>query len=143
MTVSQAFKMCRVGEYNLSHASLTSREALAALRRLPVDNPALHAALTQTSTTVDVAGPVPAGEEDLFQDTDVYDDCDIPLDVVASHLASGSSAVPELFSVGENGSLTRAGDAEKSDTEGNNGAAVVMGRGLRKKIVAKRYAGPI
>jgi hypothetical protein len=135
--------MCRVGDFNLSQACLTSPEALAALRRLPTDNPTLYATLTQTSTDTDSV--ILASEEDLFGDADVYNNCDVPLDIIAQHITSGGSSVPDLFSVGEDGSLARAGDAEKSDAEGETVAKspAVLGRGQRTRIVAKRYQGPI
>ncbi|KAJ7149283.1 hypothetical protein C8R43DRAFT_828505, partial [Mycena crocata] len=41
--IKKAWEMCRTGtgDFNLSYASLTSPEALALLRNLPKDNPAL------------------------------------------------------------------------------------------------------
>ncbi|KAJ7113746.1 hypothetical protein C8R43DRAFT_826762, partial [Mycena crocata] len=47
--IMKSFEMCRAGEYNLSHASLTSVDALARLRRLPMENPALYAELSQNA----------------------------------------------------------------------------------------------
>ncbi|KAF8135952.1 hypothetical protein K438DRAFT_1997083 [Mycena galopus ATCC 62051] len=138
-TITRAFKMCRVGDFNLSQASLTSAEALAALRHLPTENLTLYAALTQTSADTDSV--TPAGDENLFRDVDVYGDCDLPLDVVAQYITSGGSSVPDLFSVGEDGSLARGDDAEKLDPEGETPA--VLGRVQRKKIAVKCYQAPI
>jgi hypothetical protein len=45
----QAFEMCRVGNWNLSHASLTSPEALAGLRDLRTTNPTLQCAYADAS----------------------------------------------------------------------------------------------
>ncbi|KAJ6618557.1 hypothetical protein B0H10DRAFT_2217522 [Mycena sp. CBHHK59/15] len=99
-TITQAFEMCRVGPWNLSQASLTSPEALAGLRELRTTNPALHAALMQTTGT----DPTPADstadaddDDDPYQELDVYDDCDIPLDVVSGHLLSGRASVAANF----------------------------------------------
>ncbi|KAJ7870626.1 hypothetical protein B0H14DRAFT_3439978 [Mycena olivaceomarginata] len=49
--ITHAFEMCRVGDWNLSHASLTSPEALAGLRELRTTNPALYDALNQSTDT--------------------------------------------------------------------------------------------
>ncbi|KAJ7470873.1 hypothetical protein FB451DRAFT_953720, partial [Mycena latifolia] len=113
--VMKAFEMSGVDDrYNFSQASLTSQDTLARLRRLPHDDPALHAELTQGDL---ITLPSSDVEEEPFLDVDVYDDCDIPLDVVTGLLVSGSSSVTAKFAVGENGGLARAGDAEKSDAE--------------------------
>ncbi|KAJ6558715.1 hypothetical protein B0H10DRAFT_1846509 [Mycena sp. CBHHK59/15] len=146
-TITQAFEMCRVGPWNLSQASLTSPEALAGLRELRTTNPALHAALMQTTGT----DPTPADstanaddDDDPYQELDVYDDCDIPLDVVSGHLLSGRASVAANFAVDAQGGITRSGQAETSDAEPEESdeALVVLGRGQRRKIVARRYQGP-
>jgi hypothetical protein len=132
----QAFEMCRVGKWNRSQASLTSSEALTGLRELRTVNPTLHAALTQEQSADD-------GDDgdDPYPDVDVYDDCDIPLDVVSSHLSLGGSGVAENFSIGEDGGIARSGNAEASDAEEEE--PVILGRGQRKKTVARRYQGPV
>ncbi|KAJ7473132.1 hypothetical protein B0H11DRAFT_1635825, partial [Mycena galericulata] len=133
--VMKAFEMCRAGDYNFSQASLTSPEALERLIRLPDENPDLHAELTKG------VAPAPTSdvEEEPFLSVDVYDDCDIPLDVVSGLLVSGGSSIAENFAVDENGGLTRAGDAEKSDAEAEEAVPAVLGRGQRKKIGNMRY----
>jgi hypothetical protein len=133
--------MCRVGTWNLSHASLTSPEALAGLRELRTTNPALHAALTQTDTIA--ADGNDDGEEDPYSGPDVYDDCDIPLAVVSDHLRSGGSSVSANFSIGDEGGIVRSGNAEVSDAEEESNAPVVLGRGQRRKMPATRYQGPV
>jgi len=81
----QAFEMCRVGNFNCSHDSLTSVEALAALRELPQTNPALHEALLQDRT--ETAGETePEFEDDTCWDGD--DDGDVPVAVVVTHVVS-------------------------------------------------------
>ncbi|KAJ7468435.1 hypothetical protein B0H11DRAFT_1640333, partial [Mycena galericulata] len=80
--IMKAFEMCRAGDYNFSQASLTSPEALERLIRLPDENPVLHAELTQGVAAV----PTSDVEEEPFLNVDVYDDCDIPLDVVSGLL---------------------------------------------------------
>jgi hypothetical protein len=104
--------MCRVGNWNLSQASLTSPEALAGLRELRTTNPTLHAALTQT---IELSEETDNGDgDDPFQGADVYDDCDIPLAVVSDHLLSGGSLAAN-FVVGVEGGITRCGDYSFSD----------------------------
>ncbi|KAJ6529677.1 hypothetical protein B0H19DRAFT_1082786 [Mycena capillaripes] len=117
-------------------ASLTSPEALAALRELRTTNPALHAALAQEQPPTDDGDD----GDDPYPDADVYDDCDIPLEVVSEHLSSGGAGVADNFAVSDDGGITRSGNAEASDAEEE---PVVLGRGQRRKIVARRYQGPI
>ncbi|KAJ7154527.1 hypothetical protein C8R46DRAFT_1041562 [Mycena filopes] len=134
--------MCRIGDYNLSQASLTSPEALGRLRRLRDENPALHAELTQTTPDTSVA-PASEIEEEAFTDVDVHDDSDIPLAVISSLLTSGPASLAAEFAAGPTGGLVRTGDAEQSDTEaGPAPAPVTLGRGQRKKIGTSRYQGP-
>jgi hypothetical protein len=135
--------MCKAGEFNFSHASLTSQEALGRLRRLPEDDPVLHAELMLPSVALPAGDAV---EEEPFLDVDVYDDCDIPLDVL-SDMLHGVSA-PGKYSVDAEGGLTRSGDAERSDAEDDSeseavevapASPVILGRGQRKKTENKRY----
>ncbi|KAJ7812440.1 hypothetical protein B0H14DRAFT_2605758 [Mycena olivaceomarginata] len=70
--------------------------------------------------------------EEAFNEINVYDDCDISLNVV-----------PGLMVSGENGGLARTGDAEKSDAEGEAPPSAPLGRGQRKKIGTSRYQGPL
>ena len=77
--------MCCVGEFNLSHTSLTSAAALSALRELPTTNPALHHTFSlgkTNQTTID--------DEPAFPDDDgcINDGCDIPVNVVQSVVMS-------------------------------------------------------
>ncbi|KAF8179093.1 hypothetical protein K438DRAFT_1604100 [Mycena galopus ATCC 62051] len=89
VTITRAFEMCHVGNWNLSYASLTSPEALAGLRNLRTTNPTLHAALTQTVVTEVTELPVlNSMEEDTYNNQTADDDCDVLLDVVASFLAT-------------------------------------------------------
>ncbi|KAJ6621668.1 hypothetical protein B0H10DRAFT_2187938 [Mycena sp. CBHHK59/15] len=141
--IMKAFEMCKAGEFNFSHASLTSQEALGWLRQLPKDDPVLHAELMLSSV------PLPAGDavkEEPFLNVNVYDDCDIPLDVL-SDMLHGVSA-PGKYSVDAEGGLTCSGDAEKSDAEDDSeseavevalASPVILRRGQRKKTENKRY----
>ena len=95
----------------------------------------LHAALTQDQLADDRDDG-----DDPYLDVEVYDDCDIPFDVVSGHFSSGGSGIADNFSVGDDGGIARSGNAEASDAEDE---PVVLGRGQRKKTAACRYQGPI
>jgi hypothetical protein len=143
--------MCHIGEFNMSQGSLTSPAALAALRSLPKDNPRLYGELSQTTVEKDEA------EDDLIVasagvSSDVgeepysnlfYDDCDVPVDVVVAHIASGSTTVADNFVVAADSGIVRAGNAENSDAEEEAAvfvaAPVNIGRGQCKKFGSKRY----
>ncbi|KAJ6631903.1 hypothetical protein B0H10DRAFT_2206309 [Mycena sp. CBHHK59/15] len=127
-TITRAFEMCRVGNWNLSQPSLMSPEALAGLCNLQTINPALHAALSQTTETDPTSEAPDNGDgDDPYQGADVYDDCDIHLAVVSDHLLSGGSSIADNFAVGENGGTVQSGDAETSDAEEESDAPVVLG----------------
>lgn len=135
----QAFEMCRVGAFNCSHASLTSPEALAALRSLPIDNPALYAELSAGKNTTD--GQISLDDiEDTFLDQN-EDGSDIPTDVVVAHLMSSSGSVPDGFVI-EDGSLVRDGVGEDLEFDEGDDAPPVsesLGRGHRTKTGSRRY----
>jgi hypothetical protein len=72
----------------------------------------------------------------------VYDDCDVPLKVLAAHLVSGSAVIADNFAVTEDGSLVRAGNAENSDAEEETDIAPLdLGRGKRQRIATRRFQG--
>ncbi|KAJ6530632.1 hypothetical protein B0H19DRAFT_1082364 [Mycena capillaripes] len=97
---------------------LPSPEALAGLRDLRTTNPALHAALSQTTETDPTSEAPDNGEgDDPYQVVDVYDDCDIPLAVVSDHLLSGGSSIANNSAVVQNGGIVQLGEAEISDAE--------------------------
>jgi hypothetical protein len=60
--------MCRVGTFNQSHVSLTSPEALTALRKLAISNPTLYKEFT-ASTHNNTAGK-DTTEPDYFAELD-------------------------------------------------------------------------
>ncbi|KAJ7038746.1 hypothetical protein C8F04DRAFT_1255666 [Mycena alexandri] len=143
--VTKAWEMCTVGEWNLSQASLTSPAALSVLRELCTTNPILYDALNQASTSAIIVG---GDVEEPMYPSGVYDDCDVPLDVVADAVTSGGSNIAANFAVDENSGITRSGIAEVSDAEDDesdfevDSEPVALGRGQRKKTVARRYQGP-
>ncbi|KAJ6459917.1 hypothetical protein C8R45DRAFT_1109289 [Mycena sanguinolenta] len=79
--------------------------------------------------------------EEAYTTREVYDNCDIPLDVVSDHLQSGGSSVASNFTVSDDGGIARSGNAEASDAEDDEGpvdaAPPALGRGQRKKIAAR------
>ncbi|KAJ6612105.1 hypothetical protein B0H10DRAFT_2223379 [Mycena sp. CBHHK59/15] len=71
----------------------------------------------------------------------------VPLQSIANDVAQPAHACvvfpfrsPRSFG---SGGLARAGDAEKSDAEGEEAAPVIFGRGQRKKIGTTRYQGAL
>ncbi|KAJ7137032.1 hypothetical protein C8R44DRAFT_869116 [Mycena epipterygia] len=74
-------------------------QALERLIRLPTEDPVLYAEISQRAA----ADPTEDVEEDPYLDVDIYDDCDIPLDVVSEFLTSSGTSVAKNFTIGENG----------------------------------------
>lgn len=126
--------MCCARAWNLSHASLTFPEALAGLRELRTTNPALHKALNSADPVQVTAD----SDKELYNDAQ-EDDCDVPLDVLSDHLLSGGSSVADNFVVGEDGGISRSGNADESEAEDE--CNELLGRGQRKRIPVWRYQG--
>ena len=133
--------MCRVGDFNLSHASLTSAAALSALRELPTTNPALHHEFSlgkMNETTVD--------DEPTFPDDDggINDGCDIPINIVESVVMSEGIVAKNGFALDSEGSIVRTGIAEDVEAiieleESNVAGPTELGRGRHTKTGSKRY----
>ncbi|KAJ7834056.1 hypothetical protein B0H14DRAFT_3462322 [Mycena olivaceomarginata] len=80
--------------------------------------------------------------EEAFTESDLYKDCDTPLNVVADLLHScDAPAVVTNFKVTEEGGITRSGDAGLPDAEGAKLEA--HGHGLRKKTAARHWNGAL
>ncbi|KAJ7143887.1 hypothetical protein C8R44DRAFT_973698 [Mycena epipterygia] len=120
----------------------TEYEVLERLIRLPTEDlfgyppktPFFYAEISQRAAadpTEDV--------EDPYLDVNIYDDCNIPLDVVSEFLTSSGTSVAKNFTIGENGGLARAGDVEKSDLKADEVVPVVLGRGQRKRVGPRCY----
>ena len=68
---------------------------------------------------------------------------------MSGYLVSNGSAIATNFAVGDDGRITRSGNAEASDAEDDDedepaGAArPVLGCGRRKKIPTRRYEGGV
>jgi hypothetical protein len=108
----------RVGNFNQSHASLTSPEALTALQKLATSNPSLCKELTaSTHNTADEDI-----EPDYFaelEDSGVVNKSDTPVDVAIKHIIDESASSPRGFLLHEDGSLARSGRVEDPDDVDN------------------------
>lgn len=140
----QAFEMCRAGDFDLSQASLTSAQALAALRELPKTNLALHLEISAGKTNAD-AGET--SDEPAFSVETQDDSSDIPIDVVRSVVMSEGVVLKEGFDIDDEGEIVRTGiaedpemelEVEKAD-ENVALASVELGRGRRTKIESRKY----
>jgi len=144
--------LCRVGAFNQSHASLTSPEALSALRKLATSNPGLYNEFTANIHNGVVDEDVePNYFAESEEDIGVVDESDTPVDVVIEHIIAESAGAPQGFLVREDGGLARSGNVEDPDgaddthmsEEQNEDLAnvpePVLGRGQRKKKASQRY----
>src|SRR5215471_18894397 len=129
----QAFEMCKVGEFNCSQASLTSGEALNALRQLPKTNPSLYKQFT--GECEDKANLEDETEPEFSADDDTNDDSDIPIDVIVSQIAEGE--IGPGFEASADGRIERTGLAEDVDVEipvaVTMDESLILGRGKREK----------
>ena len=128
--------MCRAGDFNLSHASLTSAPALTTLRELPVTNPTLHQEISagKTNTEDDL------DDEPTFSIEAPDDSCDIPINIVRSAVMSDGVVSAEGFVIDDEGGIVRTGVAEETEwDEGENASPVELGRGRRARIGTKKY----
>jgi len=114
LSFPEAFELCRIGNLNCSHTSLTSPDTLAALRELPKSNPGLYRELLGAGE----APPLGAvdGDEEPFAD-EVEDDSDIPITAVVSHVASGRLDIAGGFEVLGDGSIGRVSLVEDADAD--------------------------
>jgi hypothetical protein len=133
--------LCRTGNFNLSHASLTSAQALSALRELPTTNPTLYSEITRSEVGDTMTDNEPAFSADIQGEDD---GCDIPVDIIRSVIMSEGSVVAEGFKIDDRGSIVRMGDVEEfggagEKDEENELPPVVLGRGHRAKIGSMRY----
>lgn len=85
-------------------------------------------------------------EELGFTETTYYDGSDLPIDIVAQHLAAGSCHVSVGFDVEEDGSLCRSAAVEDTEFDEDYGDEVVIeapvfGRGHRTKHETRPFGG--
>ena len=128
--------MCRIGNFNASQASLTSADALTALRNLPRSNPALYKQFTgEAEGTIMINEP----EEQAFSENEVVeDDSDIPMDVILSHIMEED--LGHGFEANDEGQIERTGIAEDVESEVAAVAALlILGHGKRTKTTSTRY----
>ena len=140
----KAFELCRAGPFNLSHASLTSRQALEALRNLDKTNPTLFNELS--SDTAQPSAVFEAESEPEFADV-IEDASDIPLEVVQQHIASNSLDTANGYAIDKNGYITRSSNVEDPDCIDEASEAecatqpAVLGRGHRAKKATRPFGG--
>ena len=127
--------MCRIGDFNASQASLTSADALTALRNLPKSNPALYKQLTGETEGTTVDEP----EEPAFFESDMIDDdSDIPMDVILSHIMEED--LGHGFEADDEGKIERIGIGEDVESDiAAIAAPLILGCGKRTKTTSSRY----
>ena len=128
--------MCWAGDFNLSHASLTSAPALTALCELPVTNPTLHQEIstgkTNTKDNVD--------NKPTFLIETSEDSCDILINIVRSTVMSDGVVSVEGFAIDNKGSIVRTGVAEEMEGDKDEDASPVeLVCGHRMKMGTKKY----
>lgn len=128
--------MCRIGDFNASQASLTSADALMALRNLPKSNPTLYKQFTGEMDDTAMTEP----EEPAFFENEVIDDdSDIPMDVILSHIMD--EGVGHGFEANDEGGIERIGVAEEVEAEiAVVAPPLILGRGKRTKTTSTRYS---
>jgi hypothetical protein len=128
--------MCCIGSFNCSQASLISADALAALQDLPKSNPNLYKQFSgecEDKLTIDALDS--KEEPAFFEGEEIDDDSDIPMDVILSQVMK--KGLGQGFETNEDGQIKRTGIAEDIDAEIE--AAVILGRGKRRKTASTRY----
>ena len=128
--------MCRLGNFNYSHTSLTSAPALTALHELPITNPTLHQEISASkmNTQDDL------DDEPTFSIETPHDSCDILINIVRSTVMSDSVVSAEGFAIDDEGSIIRTGVAEKTEgDEGKNTSPVELGCGCCVWMGTKKY----
>ena len=103
--------MCRVGEFNLSHTSLTSVAALTALRELPNTNPTLYHEISGIGN--ELAGNVEENFDGI--EDEPMDGSNIPVEVIIAQIVDNGCVRVEGFKVGDEGSVVRTGVAEETE----------------------------
>jgi hypothetical protein len=138
--------MCRIGEFNLLHTSLTSAAALTTLQELPNTNLTLYHEITGRKTQESTGAEDDFPEED---DKPTEYSSYIPVEVIMAQIVSGGSVTMEGFKVDDDGSIVWTGVAEEMDvvhdepTTGgcNSIVAVSLGHGHWVKVVSTRHDG--
>jgi hypothetical protein len=100
--------------------------------------PPFNKALNQTNTVSEDDSDI---TKEVFTESDLYHNCDTPLNVVTDLLHSGDTpTVVTNFKVMEEGGITRVGDTELPDEKKAHPEAC---DGLQKKTATCRYLGPV
>ncbi|KAJ7843901.1 hypothetical protein B0H14DRAFT_3868461 [Mycena olivaceomarginata] len=138
--ILKAFEQCTAGPFNCSQASLTSPQALEALRNLPNTHPALHMELTAQKTPLAEEIVEPAFPSD---DLSYEDESDVPVEVVRNHVvAAGTAALPAGFVCNSSGDLERSSAAEDTELDVNPAYLPLATRRAKRNAKApSRYGG--
>jgi hypothetical protein len=132
--------MCCIGEFNLSHTSLTSVAALTALHELPNTNLTLYHKMSGKSDK-----PTGNAEKDFDEiDDEPMDRSDIPVEVIIAQVVDNSLVGVQGFKVSDEGSVVRIGVAKETEVvlaDKTVGGDVTLGRGHRTKAVNTKYNG--
>ncbi|KAF7969543.1 hypothetical protein HWV62_26941 [Athelia sp. TMB] len=143
--VKRAFELCRVGDRNLSHSSLTSPTTLAALHDLPHTNSSLHQELSAGRQTLIQSL---SDDEPAFLEAggDIDEGSDIPVDIVRSVVMSEGTVAAKGYTINTQGSIIRDGIAEDAEDAADVVNLVVAGSeaelGHRRQVrrESKRYS---
>jgi hypothetical protein len=127
-----------MGNFNLSHASLTSGAALTALHELLKTKPVLYTEIT-TGIIESTADDEPAFS--IKTEADAGDGSDIAIEVVQAVVMSQGSAAIDGFRIDEQGSVVRTGVVEnESTTEATTPELPIeLGCGCQAKTRSKKY----
>jgi hypothetical protein len=128
--------MCRAGDFNLPHASLTSAPALTVLHERPVTNPTLHQEISagKTNTKDDL------DDEPTFSIKTPDNSCDTLINIVRSTVMSDGVVSAEGFAIDNEGGIVRTGVAEETERDkGENASPVELGCGRRAKMGTTKY----
>ncbi|KDQ50960.1 hypothetical protein JAAARDRAFT_707172 [Jaapia argillacea MUCL 33604] len=112
--VKKAFKLCRIGDYNLSYETLTSFEARQHLRNLKTSDPVFWVDLNRIQD--DEQGPDENDEvpEDLDQETLTFeDDSNLPTEAIIAHVMN--SELLEGVEVTSDGDLQANMEADSNE----------------------------
>ncbi len=119
LTMTKAFALCRVGNFNLSYKSLTSKEAKAKLLDVEENDPAFWAELTQRDKT-SIATPGVIEGQPVPEDVDVGgteeefdDDSEVTTHAMVAHVVHGR--LESGVKLTKQGDLVPSAEAESTE----------------------------
>ena len=146
---SQAFQLCKSGEFNLSHESITSPDAIRALREIQINDPIKWAKIAlRNHDVVSTSEASSSDEPESPFDHVVEDDSAVTVPELVASIADGPLISCDVITAPE-GHLELAEDSVQVTEEETQNAAVtsieeilekaVCGRGKRRQIKSRRY----